>query len=234
MKRLGLIFLITFIYSLSFGQKTTKIKLLKADHSRYDVAIAKDVQRLIGNVKLSHAGTIMMCDSAWLYETDNNIKAYGNIRINRGDSLRLSGDKLEYFGANQIADISGDITMIDNDMTLETEYLVFDIKNNIASYTNGGKIINRENRNVLTSKIGNYYTDNETFHFKQDVNLTNPDYTIETDTLHFHEYNNTADFLGPTFIRGENNLIYCENGFYDTENDIARFGKNAYVWFNEQ
>lgn len=234
MNRLGLIFLILLISTLSFGQKAAKIKLHRADLSNYNEKIAKDAQRLLGNVKLSHDGTIMLCDSAWFFETDNNIKAFGNIRINRGDSLRLIGDKLDYSGKEKIAVVTGDIRMMDNDMTLETDHLIFNIPKNTASYTNGGTIISKENNNILTSKIGNYFTNNETFHFKKDVLLTNPEYTIETDTLHFHEYNNTADFLGPTFIRSENNLIYCENGFYDTNNDIARFGKNAYVWFNDQ
>jgi len=234
MIRLGLIFILSIFCLNGFAQKQTKIKLLRADFSNYDINIAKDAQRLIGNVKFSHKGTIMNCDSAWLYETDNRVKAFGNIRINRGDSLRLTGDLLEYSGADQIADISGNINMSDRAMLLETDYLIFNIEDNSATYTNGGKITNRENRNVLTSTIGTYYTSHETFHFKDNVILKNPDYTIETDTLHFHEYNGTADFLGPTVIESSENLIYCENGFYDTENDFSRFGDNAYVWFDGQ
>lgn len=216
----------------SHGQ--TKIKLLKADYSKYDVNIAPDAQRLIGHVKFSHEGTIMYCDSAWLFETSNNVEAYGNIKILRGDSLRLTGDELVYTGKNKTAEITGDISLQDRDMTLTTEYLVFDIPNHAASYTSGGEIVSRENNNVLTSQIGTYFTDSEIFHFKKDVELINPDYLIDTDTLHFHQYNGTAYFLGPSEIRGKDNFIYCENGFYDTENDLARFGKNAFVWYEHQ
>ncbi|MEM7163670.1 MAG: OstA-like protein [Bacteroidota bacterium] len=233
---LRLNFFFIFLISLSplFGQKPAKIKLLKADYSRYDIQIAKNAQRLIGNVKLSHQGTLMQCDSAWLFENENRVKAFSKIRINQGDSLRLEGDLLEYSGENQVADISGNIRMSDRAMLLETEYLLFNMEENTATYINGGEITNRENNNVLTSEKGTYFTDHETFHFKENVILNNPDYTIETDTLHYREYNSTADFLGPTFIRGEENLIYCENGYYDTENDLARFGQNAYVWFDGQ
>ena len=234
MIRAGLIVLSLFAALNLLSQKQTKIKLLKADFSNYDAQIAKDAQRLIGNVKFSHKESIMYCDSAWLYESDNRIKAFGNIKILRGDSLSLKGDLLDYNGDDQVANIYGNIRMTDKSMLLNTEHLIYDIENNTATYNVGGRITNLENDNILTSKIGSYYTNNEIFHFKEEVVLNNPEYVINTDTLHFHAFDNTAHFFGPTFIHSEENLIYCENGFYDTDRDISRFGDNAYVWFDGQ
>jgi len=39
----------------------------------------------------------------------------------------------------------------------------------------------------------------------------------------------TAIFSGPTFIRADSNLIYTENGWYDTKNNLASFQENSYL-----
>jgi lipopolysaccharide assembly outer membrane protein LptD (OstA) len=40
--------------------------------------------------------------------------------------------------------------------------------------------------------------------------------------------------LGPSIITSKENYIYCENGWYDTENEVARFSKNAIIVSDKQ
>ncbi len=230
----------TFLFCLSFAlffiplgevsaQDSTLIKLHRADVSEYDASYAK-AQRLIGNVMFEHQGAIMECDSAWLYEETNIMKAFGNVRITQGDSIFLNADRLIYKGDSNLAELFEDIKLRDKDMTLTTEYLKYDTHTKIATYFNGGKIVSSENNNVLTSKQGSYLAESKSLHFKDSILLVNPEYTMETDTLQYGMESEQAFFYGPTTIKSKNDVIYCENGWYDTKNDLAQFNKHAYLW----
>jgi len=212
-----------------FSQDSTKIKLHRADVSEYDASYAK-AQRLIGNVMFEHQGAVMYCDSAWLYESDNLMKAFGSVRIIQGDSIYLNAERLIYQGDSSLAELFEEITLRDKDMTLRTDYLKYDTESKIATYFNGGKIISTENNNVLTSKQGSYLAESKSLHFKDSVKLVNPEYTMITDTLQYYTVSEQAFFYGPTSINSKKDVIYCENGWYDTMNDLAQFNRNAYLW----
>ena len=210
------------------GQKK-KIELIRANDLRFDESLGAGAQRLIGNVKFRHVGAVMRCDSAYLYEKSNSLEAWGNVKVEQGDTLFLYGDSLDYSGNRRYAEVRGNIRMLDRDLTLTTEYLDYDLAKNTGLYYDGGKIISKENDNVLVSKKGYYYADDNTFFFKDSVRLTHPDYTVRTDTLRYHTVSEVAYFLGPTRIISDENTIYCENGWYDTKNDLAQFNENAEI-----
>jgi len=65
-----------------------------------------EVRRLVGNVIFRQDNTLMYCDSALFYESNNTIDAYGKIRI-EGPQAQLSGDILHYDGNTKNAQING-------------------------------------------------------------------------------------------------------------------------------
>lgn len=217
-------FLILFPF-LSFSQKTTKIDLINANTLEFDKKIGEDVKRLIGNVILKHDQTFLYCDSAYLHSESNSVDAFGNVRIN-SDSVTIYSEILHYDGDTKTAHADKNVKMIDNKMVLVTDHLTYNTKSNIGNYTTGGKITDPEN--VLTSTIGYYYVDEKQFYFKKNVVLVNPRYTMRSDTLVYNTETEVSHFYGPTTIVSKENLIYCENGWYNSNNDIAQFNKNAY------
>jgi len=54
------------------------------------------------------------------------------------------------------------------------------------------------------------------------------------DTLKYNTLSKIAYFLGPTYIYSKSNLIYCENGWYNTDKQTSSFYKNAYLKTNAQ
>ncbi len=222
-----LIFL-SFCFSISsFAQekKGKQIQIKKAKFLKYDTKIG-DINRLIGDVVFEHEGALMYCDSAWLYDKENKIRAFKNIRINQGDTLFLWGDHLDYSGNTKLAKVTGKVVKLkDPKMELTTTILNLDRAKNIAYYTTGGTIVNDEN--TLTSKKGFYNTSLKTFHFKDSVVLVNPDYTMNSDTLNYNTKTRICYFQGPTTIVSDSSSIYCENGLYNTVLDIAQFEENA-------
>lgn len=230
------LFLLLFVFGtqLSYSQSTnkakkgTQIQIKKGDLLTTGEKDGEKYNRIIGNAVFQHEDAILSCDSAYLYSARNEMEAFGNVHIEQGDSMHLYGDYLEYSGNTKLAEMTGEeVKLIDKDLTLTTTLLNFDRNTNTAYYYTGGRIVSDEND--LTSVIGTYYKSSEEFHFKDSVILTNDRYVMNSDTLIYNTISKTAYFYGPTTIKGDSNLIYCENGWYNTVTDISQFSENTYL-----
>ena len=230
-KALAILLLGLFFFTPSFGQETNKIKILHADHL-YKRPSDDDVNRLIGHVKYAHEGATMQCDSSNYFPIQNRFEAYGNVHINQGDTIQLTGDKVTYSGTSRLLHVIGNVFMRDGSMQLQTEEIIYDRAQNIAYYNGGGHLV--QDSNTLNSKMGYYHAGSKRFTFRDSVVLNGPDYSIAADTLQYGSQNKIAYFLGPTEIVSGESYIYCEKGQYDTENDIAQLTKNALITKNAQ
>jgi len=153
------------------------------------------------------------------------VDAWGHVRILQGDTVDIHGDTLHYFGDTRKAYLSGNVRLRDRKMRLTTPRLDFDLNHNVASYTTGATL--RNEGTVLKSLIGIYYTDTKNAFFKKEITLTNPDYTLEADTLGYNMTTKVARFFGPTVITSKENVIHCRGGWYDTRQEIAQFTGGA-------
>ena len=214
------------------AQKTSKVKLIKSDELLIDDNFGKNIQRLIGNVIMLHDSTYFYCDSAWLNRKENNFRAFSKVHINVSDTLNIYSDSLNYDGKTKIADLFGNVKLVDNRAVLTTDHLTYNRKTKIAWYNTWGRIVS--DTNVLTSRIGYYYTTSKELYFRDTVVLTNPDYVMRSDTLKYSTVSKIAWFFGPSTIVGEEDSIYCEDGWYNTDFDVSRLKLNVFVQHNEQ
>jgi len=203
------------------------VKLVHTDELRYDKSLV-DAQRLLGNVQLELEGTSFYCDSAYLFANDD-FDAFSNIRILEASGSTVNADFLHFDKVQNTAVLTGNVVLRDRDMTLTCSDLTYLVKEEVARYVTGGRIVSSTNNNTLTSRNGTYNGKTEVFNFKRDVVLKNPSYTVRTDTMQYRSINEITTFLGPTKIEGDSVSIYCENGYYDSRKDESRFGKNAWV-----
>lgn len=210
-----------------FAQSETKIKLVKANKLSPGKAIGITGDRLLGEVVFRHENTLMYCDSAYMYEVENMLDAFGNVYINDNDSIYINADSLHYDGNTKICELHYKVKLRDQKMTLSTQHLTYNLTDKIANYYSGGVI--KDKKNVLKSDLGFYYSRNKTFSFRKNVVLTNPEYVMKSDTLMYNTTTRTAYFYGPTTIESKKNLIYCENGWYNTDNDISQFNEKAFL-----
>ena len=228
-------FFMAFVMLMSglpaLSQEKTPIDF-SANSMQFDKRIGEDARRLIDMVHFSHEGTDMYCDSAYLFTQQNRLQAFRNIYIQVNDTVSIFGDRLDYDGNTRIAELTGNVKMIDPQMTLTTGHLIYDLDKNTANYAGGGKIVDQEN--TLTSRWGYYYANQKEFFFKDNVKLVNPEYVMTSDTLRYNTLSEIAYFLGPTTIVSDENTIFCRNGWYDTRNDVSRFSKDAFLHNNEQ
>ncbi len=211
-------------------QKKTRIEIIDGDLMQKIEELGPDVMRISGNVVFKHDSMYLYCDTAFWYNSTNSLKAWGNVHIKASDSLNIFGEELFYHGDKHKAEMRDEVKLVDNQMILTTDYLDYDLAENIGKYTGGGKIVDTTNQ--LTSQIGYYYADEKNFFFKDSVNLVNPRYTMDSDTLMYNTLTEISYFFGPSYIRSDTNLIYCENGWYDTRSDLAQFNENAMLTNN--
>jgi lipopolysaccharide export system protein LptA len=215
----------------SFSQEQGKTKIQYSGTTwEFNKDIYKDGPRILGNVVMNHDSAFLYCDSAYVNEAENRVIAYGNVRIKLSDTLNLYSDSLRYDGNTKIANAYSNVTLIDNQTTLTTDTLVYNRNTQIAQYDYWGKIVN--DKNNLVSHHGYYFTDKKEFFFKDKVIMINPGYNMFSDTLMYNTVTEISYFYGPSHIisKDKQDSIYCENGWYNTRLDVARFRDRARIY----
>ncbi len=234
---ISLLLVIAFhVVSGSLPQPETKKKRINlewADSTTFNSRIANAI-RYKGNVKFSQNNVILLCDSAYSHNDSNMVDAYGHVHIIQGDTLNLYGDRIKYEGDSKIAKVNGNVKLINKSIVLTTNELIFDLRTNIGNYLTWGKIV--DTANVLVSKIGRYYSNEDLFFFKDSVKVTNKDFILTADTLKYNSKTERVFIVGPTHIKGttKQGTLYSEKGWYDTRTNIAELYKASKIIGKEQ
>ena len=197
----------------------TKVYLLHSDILRFNKEQNPDAQILVGNVRFRHDSAYMDCDSAYFYEARNSFEAFGNIKMQQGDTLFIYGDWLYYDGNSQIAMLRENVKMQNRNTILTTDSLNYDRVFNLGYFFDGGTLTDEEN--ILTSDWGEYSPATKNAVFNYDVKLVNPKFTLTSDTLRYNSQTKIANLVGPSDIVSDQNHIYSELGFYNTTSGEA-------------
>ncbi|THU34862.1 hypothetical protein FAM09_22985 [Niastella caeni] len=208
------------------GADTMKVvTLINADRLSYNHPDSMtDMQTLAGHVKLKQDNTIFICDSAVLNKKTRFLEAFGNVHIIDNDTVNIRSQYLQYFVDTKMANLRNNVSLTDSKSTLYTNELQYDLNLKIGEYHNGGRLVNQQS--VLTSKEGTYYEELKDVYFKKDVDLKDPKYTLKTDSLLYNTASQIATFIAPTtIIDSAKRVINTSDGFYDTRNRKAFFGK---------
>ena len=182
------------------------------------------IQKLNGHVELSQDSVYMYCDTAIIVDKID-VYATGKVLIQQGDSVSVFSDSLAYDGTLRIADLFGEVILLNGDQQLFTNRLRYNMNTKVATYFEGATLSNDSTQ--LTSKRGYYYVETKEAFFKDSVVVVDPQFNLRSDTLKFNTETKVVTFLGPTLITSDTSKVYCEDGFYDTENSVAEFTQNA-------
>jgi len=228
-----IIFILITLFSVyGFSQGKTKIEIIHSDFVDIDQTEVPDAVLHSGNVQVRHEGAILYCNKAYLFTKTNQIKVFGSVNMIQGDTLFLNSKYAEYDGNTKIALAKGDVVMRDSQMTLTTDQIHFDRTTQQAYYNTGGKIINADN--TLTSISGTYFAAEKVLKFRNAVEIVNPQYVMNTDTLDYNTFTGEAIPLGPTTIKSDGNFIYTERGIYNTKTNISNLTQNSYIIYDNK
>jgi len=183
-------------------------------------------------VHLFHEGMDVWSDRAVFYKQRNFFKAYGNVVVNQGDTIEMFSNYIEYDGNKRFAVTKENVLLKNPEMTLETDTLYYNRNDEIAFYETWGIV--KDSASVIKSNRGRFYMKQKKYRFLTDVEITNPEYNINSLQLDYYTDIDHAYFYGPTTIKGEDYDIYCERGFYDTNNKKGFFIKNSEILYNNR
>lgn len=213
-------------------QQNERAKIIELRQARLlEKRSGSDAQILIDSVVLYHEGAYMYCDSAYWYQGNNTFEAFGNVRMEQGDTIFVYGDYLHYDGAAQLARLRDNIRMEDRQVTLFTDSLNYDRLENIGYYFDGGMLV--DEKNELTSFWGQYDPESKDALFSDSVKLVNEEYTLYSDTLKYNTETKIADILGPSKIVSDSGYIETDKGWYNTLTDDARLLDRSKIYNND-
>ena len=230
-----ILFILSFSF-LTFAQERKQIEIEYAPYMTFEedkpdaTILTRDDS---DQVHIKHKGIEMWCDEAIYYGKEDFIEAYGSVRVKQGDSINMTSKYVEYSGKTQLAYASGDVVLIDPDSKLYTDVLHFDRIKQQAYYNQKGRVV-RDTSGTITSTIGRYYVNSKKYQFVDNVKLINPEYEIDTERLDFYTESGYAFMFGPTTITSETSVIYCERGFYNTNNDTGHFVKKSKINYDDR
>ena len=228
---LVLLFILLLASEKGNAQEKKRVEILQAESLEQSENIA-NAQRLINDVIIRHEGVLMYCDSAYTYEGTNRVDAFGNVHINQGDTLHLYARKVFYDGDRSFAQAINNVKLVNPEMTLYTDTLDYDMNLNVGYYDCFGKIV--DSTNVLTSKVGKYFLDDNEAHFTDSVVGYSDKYTIDSEDLRYNTQTEVIYFKGPTTIRDSVNTLYAEDGWYNTQSGEADLNLHPMVYNDTQ
>lgn len=197
-----------------------QVEIIKADSLVGQNTPFMSVRRLMGNVALRQATTLLYCNLAILNETTNILEAYGKVKIIQADTVTITGDTAYYFGNERKAKINGRVRLDDKTIILTTNKLDYDLNSSIAYYNTGGKVVDK--KSVLTSKEAYYNTVTKLVNFKTNVKVLDKEGNLTADSLRYSTLSKEAYFVAPTLIVNDKDTTYANPGSqYNTVTKIA-------------
>ena len=206
------------------------IHMLHTDVTRFDEAINPDAWILVGDVRFRRDSMYMFCDSAHYFQKKNAFQAFGNVRMEQGDTLFLFGDYLDYNGDTNLARVRHNVRLVDKNTVLTTDSLDFDRNENLGYFIEHGNLFDGESN--LSSTYGEYDVDTKDAFFQYDVSLKHPDFKMLSDTLFYNTDSKIATILGPTNMYSNDSEVYSEKGRYNTIERVA-YLLNRSVLYND-
>ncbi|HEV8079704.1 MAG TPA: OstA-like protein [Chitinophagaceae bacterium] len=228
--------LLIFTANLSFAQisppipsdNLRTIQIISGDLlSEKQIDSVTKIETITGNVVLHEGTTKFYCDRAVINRRLNTMEAFGNVRINQGDSVFTSSQYIKYLGNERVAYLKRNVRLTDKNSTLTTPELEYNLTTGIAKYNNGGRVVN--GKTVLTSTQGVYYEDTKDVYFIKKVDVVDPRTKIKADSLLYNTFTQKLTFIGPTYIKNKDGDIFTTQGSYDLKNGDAFFGNRSLV-----
>ena len=212
------------------GDSSQIVLIKKSDRLRYEKKDSlTELQMLAGNVFLQQDDTKFYCDSAVIDRRNNIVEAFGNVHINDADSIHTYSQYLIYYADTKKAYLRKNVKLTDGKGVLTTNELEYDTDTKIGTYTNGGKVVS--GNTVLTSEEATYYGDMNDVYFKRNVQMRDPQYDLDTDSLLYNTETQIATFITKTHIRADSGRrdIVTSEGYYDLKNKNAKFGSRPVI-----
>ncbi len=214
---LALIFLCTAVTYAQQGVELVQAGALEGTTFR-----GLEVRKLTQNVILKNGNVMLYCDTAYQFVANQNVEAYGHVKVVENGNFEVTGKKMVFVKATNVAVVTGDVVLTTKDGSrLTTPMMDYDFKNKVMHYYGGGEI--NDKGSVLKSQFGHYDINSKIMTFKKDVKIKGQDFESESDTLRYDTQSKIAYFLSPTKIKSKDGNLITEKGEYNTATKKSKF-----------
>ncbi len=208
------------------------VYLEHSDILKFDEEKHPNAQLLKGNVCFRHDDALMYCDSAYYYEKNNSLDAFGHVRLNQGDTLQGFSERMYYDGNTKIARMRQNVRLLHYNTLLTTDSLNYNRQADLAYYFGGGQI--NDSTSTLTSYWGQYTPPTKQAMFKTDVRLCGEQFTLDSDTLLYNTNTHIAKIVSPAVILyEEETTILTSNGWHNTEQNQIMMYDRSLIWHHD-
>lgn len=218
-----------------------RVYLIHADELKYDEYGPNPMAQIVkGHVSFRHQGAHLTCDSAYFYQGNNSVRAFGHVRFRQGDTLSLVCDRAWYDGESQIMEARKNVVLHHRKQVLYTDSLNYDRLYEYAYFFNGGRLV--DGKTKLSSDWGEYHTSTKEAKFNYDVQVVSGNDRISTDTLYYDTRTSRAHIVGlytPDKGKGTTTLsrivskgttITTSNAYFNTHTNKADlYGRSTVV-----
>lgn len=209
----------------------------KTDTSRREFFLIDHMGRLIEDsegaipIKWISGGMQLRIDSTYIYADsavifgEQKMYAYQDVVIQQGDSLKVFTDSLYYYRDRDVAELVGEVVLQQGTKQLWTNNLTYHLGRRFGEYHQGGILVDRDLQ--VSSRRGFYSARSEEIVFRDSVVVLHPKFNLAADSMRYLAGQSRVLFTGPTNIYTGSAKIYTEKGYYDLQQQIAEFNKNA-------
>ncbi len=212
-----------------------KIAMKNADLFKKDTKYDGN-QYMVGHVIIEHQGSILTADEVVLFEAENLVKAFGNVRLVNADGSVISAKEMEYNGISQKGVAKQNVVLTDPKGTvITTETMYYDRLTNQAYYNTGGTI--NDGKSTTYSKSATYFLTTRTIDLTGRVKIVDRDYTLEGDNVVQNQNTNIVTINGYTTItnnKNPKNRIITEKGTHNMNTKESFLTKNSRVYYNDK
>lgn len=194
-----------------------------------------EYQIVTGDVLFRKEDMFMYCDSAHFYDGANSVHAFGNVRMEQGDTLFVYADELEYNDSTELAILYANagrkVRLINRDVELQTNPFYYDLGIDLGFYDNYGVLTDKQN--VLVSIYGEYSPNTAEALFRENVVLTSlrkaDTLKIYTDRLYYNTNTHISEMDVPSVIVNKDGKIFTDSAIYNTETSFADLYRRSVV-----
>jgi len=215
--------LLLCVHTVAYAEEKTQVEY-HADHLEGGKIEGVPYVQLTDHVVFSLEKLTIYADSAIYYPEEKFIEAFGNVKMVHEDGSVVTADELMYEEPRHLAMLRNHVVYQSEGTTFYTDNFDYNTQTKQGSFVQGGQLV--EGDNVVSSDAGEYDDEKKAATFYQNVALTNAEYKVQCDQMHYNTVTKIAQFEGPTVIAsqdGKNTLTTDHGGEYHTTTQQSVF-----------
>jgi len=215
------LFLLFFCISLSTtSYSQSPILLVNADSIVGYTVNDKPVRDFIGNVHLRQNNVDLFCNKAIHYIQENKAILIGAVRIIQ-DTLTLTSEYIEYDGTKSLANSTSKIEIKDPQNVLKANYGIYNFSTRIANFFEN--VLYEERQVKLLAQRMDFDRTNQIVYAYSKVKLETDSLIILCDTLIYSKSKNTLNASGKVQTRAKYESLILLSGklFFDRQNNFS-------------